>query len=103
MSLRDGLAAVRRALDRQKITVPLSGPDWTDLPELKPEKIDFDEFIGAYDLHSYYARFDWAATEGYPLAAAEKRLAAWRLGHGPGQAAVPFRTRHDGLWLADEQ
>ena len=56
----------------------LSGPDWTDLPELMPEKIDFDKFIGAYDLHSYYARFDWAATEGYPLAAAGKRLAGWR-------------------------
>ena len=27
-------------------------------------------------LHSYYARFDWAPTEGYPLEAAEKRLAA---------------------------
>ena len=78
MSLRDGLAAVRRSLDRKGMKVPLSGPDWTDLPELKPEKIDFDEFIGAYDLHSYYARFDWAATEGYPLAAAEKRLGGWR-------------------------
>ncbi len=78
MSLRDGLAAVRRALDREGVRVPLSGPDWTDLPELKPEKIDFDEFIGAHDLHSYSARFDWATTEGYPLAAAEKRLAAWR-------------------------
>ena len=78
MSLRDGLAAVRRALDREGIQTPLSGPDWTDLPELKPEKIDFDEFIGAYDLHSYYARFDWAATEGYPIAVAEKRLRAWR-------------------------
>ena len=78
MAIRDGLAAVRLALDREGIQVPLSGPDWTDLPELKPEKIDFDEFIGAYDLHSYYARFDWAKTEGYPLADAEKRLAAWR-------------------------
>jgi len=78
MSLRDGLEAVRRALDREGIGVPLSGPDWTDLPELKPEKIDFDGFIGAYDLHSYYARFDWAATPGYPLSAAEKHLTAWR-------------------------
>lgn len=78
MSLRAGLAAVRKAMDREGIRTPLSGPDWTDLPELKPEQIDFDEFIGAYDLHSYYARFDWAATQGYALATAEKRLAAWR-------------------------
>jgi hypothetical protein len=78
MSLRDGLAATRRALDREGITIPLSGPDWTDLPELKPEEIDFDEFIGAYDLHSYYARFDWGGKEGYPMTQAEQRLKDWR-------------------------
>jgi hypothetical protein len=55
----------------------LSGPDWTDLPELKPPEIDFDPFIGAYDLHSYFARFDWGAGNGYPLAQAEERLRAW--------------------------
>jgi hypothetical protein len=78
MPLRDGLAAVRRALDHAGIRVPLSGPDWTDLPELKPENVDFDEFIGAYDLHSYFAGFDWHPGGGYPLAIAEKRLADWR-------------------------
>ena len=78
ISLRAGLQAVRGALDREGVRIPLSGPDWTDLPELKPEQIDFDAFIGAYDLHSYYARFDWAATPGYPLVTAEKHLAAWR-------------------------
>jgi len=78
MPLRDGLAAVRRALDRQGINVPLSGPDWTDLPELKPEKVDFDQFIGAYDLHSYYAGFDWHPGGGYTMAVAEQRLADWR-------------------------
>jgi hypothetical protein len=78
MSLRGGLSAVRHALGQEGITVPLSGPDWTDLPELKPEKVDFDEFIGAYDLHSYYAGFDWHPGGGYPLAVAEKRLEDWR-------------------------
>lgn len=78
MPLREGLAAVRRALDREGVSLPLSGPDWTDLPELKPENVDFDEFIGAYDLHSYYAGFDWHPGGGYPLAVAEKRLAQWR-------------------------
>lgn len=77
MPLRDGLAAVRSALDREGIRVPLSGPDWTDLPELKPEKVDFDAFIGAYDLHCYSAGFDWHTGGGYPLAIAEKRLAEW--------------------------
>jgi hypothetical protein len=78
MSLRDGLAAVRQALDRAGLNVPLSGPDWTDLPDLKPDRVDFDGFIGAYDLHSYYARFDWQTGDGYPLAVAEQHLASWR-------------------------
>jgi hypothetical protein len=77
MSLREGLAAVRQALDRRGVAVPLSGPDKTDLPELNAAEIDFDPFIGAYDLHSYYARFDWQATNGYPLAVAEQRLGDW--------------------------
>jgi hypothetical protein len=78
MPLREGLAAVRHALDREGITVPLSAPDWTDLPELKPDKVDFDEFIGAYDLHSYFAGFDWHTGGGYTLAVAERHLAQWR-------------------------
>jgi hypothetical protein len=77
MSLREGLAAVRHALDQHGITVPLSGPDWTDLPELKPQKVDFDEFIGAYDLHSYFAGFDWHPGDGYPMSVAERRLQDW--------------------------
>jgi hypothetical protein len=86
MSLRAGLEAVRQALDRKGIAVPLSGPDKTDLPELKVSDIDYDPFIGAYDLHSYYARFDWQATNGYSLGVAEQRLAAWvRWAHDRGK------------------
>jgi hypothetical protein len=77
MSLRTGLEAVRQALDRAGLKIPLSGPDWTDLPDLKPQEIDFDPFIGAYDLHSYVARFDWQEGQGYPLADAERRLRIW--------------------------
>ncbi len=85
MPLTPALAAVRKALDSRGIEVPLSGPDWTDLPEFNREKIDFDSLVGAYDLHSYYAGFDWLPKEGYPLAQAEKRLAdwaAWSRSHG---------------------
>ncbi len=78
MPLRPGLAAVRKALDRRGVRVPLSGPDMTDLPAIDPKKIDYDELIGAYDLHSYYARFDWHKAGGYALADAEQRLAGWR-------------------------
>lgn len=76
MPLKPGLEAVRRALDKRGLAVPLSGPDWTDLPELEPKKIDFDELIGAYDVHSYFANFD-GREGGYPLSVAEKRLADW--------------------------
>ena len=49
-----------------------------NLPDLEPGKINFNEFIGAYDLHSYYARFDWTAGPGYPLKDAEEHLRHWR-------------------------
>jgi hypothetical protein len=47
--------AVRAALDQRGLVLPLSGPDWTDLPKLVPIKIDFAPQVGAYDLHSYGA------------------------------------------------
>jgi hypothetical protein len=78
MPLRAGLAAVRHALDGYGLHTPLSGPDQTDLPTLEAGKIDFDEFIGAYDLHCYYARFDWMKGPGYTLGEAEQRLRVWR-------------------------
>jgi len=44
---------VRNALDKRNINIPISGPDWTDLPVFDASKIDFDDYIGAYDIHSY--------------------------------------------------
>lgn len=76
LPIAPGLAAVRKELDRRGIDIPLSGPDWTDLPVLEPEKIDFDPHIGAYDIHSYFAIFD-GFRGGYPLSVAEERLARW--------------------------
>jgi len=85
MPLKPGLAAVRRALDKRGLNVPLSAPDWTDLPALEPDKIDFDELIGAYDVHSYWANFD-GREGGYPLSVAEKRLSDWtRWAHARGK------------------
>ncbi|MGA9121004.1 MAG: cellulase family glycosylhydrolase [Bacteroidota bacterium] len=53
-TLAPALKKVREHLDAAGINVPLSGPDWTSLPPLNPEQIDFDESIGAYDIHSYF-------------------------------------------------
>ncbi len=70
------LQTVREEFDRRGLTVPISGPDWTDLPELKPAEVDFDPFVGAYDLHSYTAVFD-SMSDGYSLSEAERRMADW--------------------------
>lgn len=71
-----GLRAAREELDRRGIHLPLSGPDWTDLPPLVARRIDFDQWIGAYDLHSYNAVFD-SMDGSYNLAEAERRMAKW--------------------------
>jgi hypothetical protein len=76
-SITPGLEAVRHALDRRGIDVPLSAPDWTDLPPLYPVNIDYDHLIGAYDIHSYYARPDWHEGDGYPLSQGLARLRDW--------------------------
>ena len=52
-TITPALREVRKCLDAAGIEVPLSAPDWTSLPPLDPNQIDFDEFIGAYDVHSY--------------------------------------------------
>ena len=51
-TITNALRTVREYLDAAGIRLPLSGPDWTSLPPLDPKQIDFDRFIGAYDIHS---------------------------------------------------
>jgi hypothetical protein len=76
-SITPGLTAVRAALDRRGVTVPLSGPDWTDLPALYPANFDFEPLIGAYDIHSYYARPAWHQGQGFPMDEGLGRLSDW--------------------------
>jgi hypothetical protein len=71
-----GLKAVREEFDRRNLSVPISGPDWTDLPDLNPAQVDFDPYIGAYDLHSYNAVLD-SMDGSYNLTQAEQRMARW--------------------------
>jgi hypothetical protein len=72
------LKAVRESLDKKNLNIPISGPDWTDLPPFDESKIDFNEYIGAYDIHSYHgldaikqkevAKWaEWAQMHGKPL------------------------------------
>lgn len=69
---------VRAALDRRGISIPISGPDWTDMPPLEPAKINFDPYIGAYDLHSYWADFDKPGKLGeYSMSTTVARISEW--------------------------
>jgi hypothetical protein len=76
--LTPALKEVRMALDKKHLSIPISGPDWTDLPPFDPNKIDFDQYIGAYDIHSYQGVdktkqrileqwSEWAKKHGKPL------------------------------------
>jgi len=89
--LTPALKAVREALDHKNIRIPISGPDWTDLPAFDPAKIDFDPYIGAYDIHSYQGIDEkkqkiveewaaWAREHGKPFFLSE--IGDMRLGWG---------------------
>ena len=93
--LAPALREVRRALDARDLALPISGPDWTDLPAFDAAKIDFDPFIGAYDIHSYQgidepkqknleAWVDWARVHGKPLFLTE--IGDMKLGWGDTNA-----------------
>jgi hypothetical protein len=93
LPLTPGLKATRAALDRKSISVPISGPDWTDLPELDPAQIDFDAYIGAYDIHSYMSMFDGEKyKDAYTLSQAEERISKW---------AAWAHARHKPLFLSE--
>jgi len=95
------LAAVREELDARGIDLPLSGPDWTDLPPFPEGEIDFDAHVGAYDIHTYrgldadgektVSRWaDWARRQGKPFLLTE--FGNMELGWGgadPGPARYP--------------
>jgi len=44
---------------KENISIPISGPDWTSMPPCQPQKMEFEKYLGAFDIHSYggmYAR-----------------------------------------------
>jgi len=52
--LAAALKRVRGQLDSRGIAIPLSGPDWTDLPPFDEGKpADIEPSLGALDIHSY--------------------------------------------------
>ena len=59
------------------IDLPLSGPDWTDLPPLEPEEDRFRRAARRLRFPFLLGELRLARKGGYPLSVAEKRLADW--------------------------
>ena len=76
MTIKPGLAAVRKSLDARGLSIPLSGPDMTGgVPALDPKRFDFLDLLGAYDFHSYDENFDWRGNG--QMASFDRNTAAW--------------------------
>lgn len=77
MSITPALAAVRKALDKRGLgAVRLSGPD-VGTTAFDPAKVDFQPFVGAYDLHDYYHDFDWKDGKQGKLARHVDMMRTW--------------------------
>ena len=74
VDITPALRATARAFAHRRLKAQLTGPDWTNLPALDLTKIDFDDTLGSYELHSYWEDFSTAKMgESGP----EKIMAAW--------------------------
>ncbi len=52
-SLTDAWQKLHETFKSEGINVAISGPDWTSLPPVEPEKLEFEKYLGALDIHSY--------------------------------------------------
>lgn len=77
-NIKDAWARLRKEFDDRNISIPISGPDWTDMPPFDHEKLDMANNFGAIDIHSYHGVTDegeanlkkwadWAHTQGKPF------------------------------------
>ncbi len=53
-AVTEGWEKLHQAFNEQNIKVPISGPDWVSLPPVEKEKLDFEVYFGAFDIHSYF-------------------------------------------------
>jgi len=102
LGIGPGVAAVRKALDKRGLKLPLSGPDMTiGFPSSVPAGVDYLDLLGAYDYHDYGADFDFR-TQGH-IAGQEKNAAYWvRRARGEGKPVFlsEFGTMAYG-WVPD--
>ncbi|MCX6254929.1 MAG: cellulase family glycosylhydrolase [Bacteroidia bacterium] len=103
------LKRVHEELVKRNITIQLSGPDWTSLPPFNEEKLTFDPYIGAYDIHSYDGIDDkgaktvqqwaqWAHSKDKPFFISEfgnMKMGWGRDNPGPKSPAAALSNAHD--------
>jgi hypothetical protein len=77
-SIDDAWARLKEEFGRRNISIPISGPDWTDMPPFDTEKLRMAHNFGAIDIHSYHGVTeageanlkqwaDWAHAQGKPF------------------------------------
>ncbi len=104
LSIKAGLEAVRKALDKRGLQkLPLSGPDVSEdgFPASAPGKFDFLSTLGAFDFHDYGADFDYRS-HGH-TAQQERNAALWtKYAHAQGKPLFlsEFGTMAYG-WVPD--
>ena len=52
-NIDDAWKRLKEEFDNRGIDVPISGPDWTDMPPFEEEKLTFAPYLGSIDIHSY--------------------------------------------------
>ena len=99
LKIAPGLKATRAALDRRGLTIPLAGPDYTGV-SWNVAEVDFDDWVGAYDLHSYLEEFRLMPPG---MADADKKLKMW-VDHANAKGKPLFLTEFGSMhygWYTD--
>ena len=52
--IEDAWARLKQEFENRGIQVPISGPDWTDIPPFDESKLEMAKYFGAIDIHTYH-------------------------------------------------
>jgi hypothetical protein len=53
-SINDAWKRLKEEFETREISIPISGPDWTDMPPFEEDKLSFAKSLGSIDIHSYH-------------------------------------------------
>jgi hypothetical protein len=77
-NIADAWVRLKKEFDDRRINIPISGPDWTDMPLFDEERLGMAHSFGAIDIHSYHGVTDegeqnlrkwaeWSHAQGKPF------------------------------------